>query len=202
MMYHAVAFWEPRGEELITCATRVSHLLSELQGINGPLSYWYELAYCKRSANELRRVEPSIGPVSKLLRVNRNDLHGQIIEELGYSLELWNGNDNDNEGATLSVHSGDSSVSMPYPNSVRLVSSDANFYKNVEPGFFIRLLVDVCKPVWAAYLSEQAWLGRNRRSQYPIIDNLVYLSSPVLSDAHRRAAKCTEECGDGLLLIM
>ena len=72
--------------------------LSHCQGINAiaqhhkALMSWYQKGYSKAGALK-RQVNVGAEDINSLLATNNRDVDGSVIPELGFSIGLWNGND-------------------------------------------------------------------------------------------------------------
>ena len=84
------AYWASRKETREECAKRIFQFLSSIHEIQ-IFSDWYFLSNSRRKAN--KPLELSLEGISKKLKVQRTDVGREIMEDLGFSLSVWNGND-------------------------------------------------------------------------------------------------------------
>lgn len=89
------AYWKSRQETVSSCAARLSTLLGEAQKIHPYIDNWHAKGRSKQEA-----LDNAIGFASKevltdllLMGANRRELDHSVIDELGWSLSLWNGCD-------------------------------------------------------------------------------------------------------------
>ena len=92
-LFYTGAYWGPRTESLAQCATRLEICLRSLGASHEVLSRWYGKGR-SRSAASRRAIDVEIGTLESMLARGRNrtDVGGEVIAELGFSLELWNNN--------------------------------------------------------------------------------------------------------------
>lgn len=118
------AYWTKRQESREQVAQRIVAFLEAIGRSDARLATWYLKARSKATANV--RVMPTTTEVASRLRVNRRDVDRQVIPELGFSIDLWNGG-----GCSLSIHAG--SFSQRTGNSAVLSAQ-------VEPASALNLL--------------------------------------------------------------
>lgn len=84
------AYWTIRKETRQECAERIVKFLNSIS--NQPyLSNWYFKARSRKAAN--KPVKITIENIAKHLKTSNRDDNGAEIVELGFSLGVWNGND-------------------------------------------------------------------------------------------------------------
>lgn len=84
------AYWAPRREGKEQCAKRIAKLLSLLEE-DPLLKVWYRKGRTRKKAQ--RPFSVSLASISDNLDDYRTEDSGRPIDELGFHLELWNGND-------------------------------------------------------------------------------------------------------------
>ena len=103
-MSHTVgAYWGQRKESRQACATRVSVFLQALAAQDAALSRWYRLLASRKAP--LRELPHDVDGLLPLLGVNRADIGGAVMVELGFDFSAWNGWKADIP-ASLSVYCG------------------------------------------------------------------------------------------------
>jgi hypothetical protein len=87
------AYWGPRAQSVDDCATLLAELITKLAGIDPFLSGWRSGADSKRNAMAQPLVTADhIDLLQRLMAGrNRNEAGGGVIEELGYRVGWWNG---------------------------------------------------------------------------------------------------------------
>ena len=154
---YAGAYWGPRRETLDACAERADAFMEGLRSLDPALATWYKLGRSRRDA--LRHqvlIEHDV--LRKLLESGRNrrDFDRTVIEELGYSMFLWNGQE-----PSIGLHIG-CGVSSPYVTNVVVIDlprSDEDLGKLASAETarnLMRLLVQCWDPEWST-LSSHDW---------------------------------------------
>lgn len=89
--FYLGAYWGSRPESSRRCGERLATCLARLGEIDEALAAWFRLGASKAAART--PIELDAASLDQLLvqGVNRRDLDGEIIEELGFSFGLWNG---------------------------------------------------------------------------------------------------------------
>lgn len=90
----AAAYWGPRAETTDSCAERLAVCLARLEGVAGVLSSWHEKG-SSRADSLARPVVTSPEALLELLGKGRHraDDSGAAMEDLGYAVSWWNGED-------------------------------------------------------------------------------------------------------------
>jgi hypothetical protein len=86
------AYWSARKETRHESAVRVAAFLDSIAE-HPPLVGW-RLTGRSRKAALAGPLEISVEAIEHQLRTNNRDMDGSVIEDLGFSLYVWNGNDN------------------------------------------------------------------------------------------------------------
>ena len=106
-------YWGSRKETAERCEERLLGFLRRIGDVSPLLQRWYRKG-SKRNPKEFVLQNGSDEVLRSLLRgVNRRDVDRVPIPELGYSFSAWNGAQDDNESASLSVHCGGDSHDVP-----------------------------------------------------------------------------------------
>ena len=122
------AYWGPRRQSVDECADQLAQLLPAMAAIDPALMGWRNLGKSKRQALAQPVVTTDHSDLVKRLLDDRirNDIKGEVIEDLGYSLYWWNSIDDSRAAAKLSVHIAATSaavgnsvvLNLPDPESV------------------------------------------------------------------------------------
>jgi hypothetical protein len=111
-------YWSERPESREVVAVRIANFLAVIARYGDVLAKWFLKARSKRAAFAPIEIEP--GSIAAALKVNRRDVGGEVVPELGFSLGLWNG-----RTASLSLTAG---AFSPYVrNSVVLAFEDGEW---------------------------------------------------------------------------
>ena len=110
------AYWSVRRESREEVARRLTRLLSSFANAEPTLSEWFLKGRTKASARTALEID--VAAIASKLKVNRRDVGGEVISELGFSLGLWNG-----RNASLAVTMG--AYSQHIRNSAVLSFMDA-----------------------------------------------------------------------------
>jgi hypothetical protein len=118
-MSHIVGtYWGQRKESRQICASRISVFLQALAAQDAALSRWYRLLASRKKP--LREWPRDVDGLLPLLEVNRRDIGGEVMVELGFYFSAWNGWNADLP-ASLSVGCG---AFSPVVGNCALVSFD------------------------------------------------------------------------------
>ncbi|CAM3417769.1 hypothetical protein BOSP111201_03980 [Bordetella sputigena] len=177
--YIAAAYWGPRKESAAACAARANRLVSSLSKISPYLAGWRAKGRTRRQALAAQPLDCSLEALSALFSAGRNhrDIDGVVMEELGFSIGVWNGGDH--EGASsLSMRCGLFSTVPGLSNSVVISLPSilepciAEFCKDL-----VSVLVDAWEPDWAVVTSTTAIAARSEHG--PFLDRALYVSSSI-----------------------
>lgn len=104
--FYASVYWAARQESVDECTARAEAYFRCLAAYDPELSHWFQKGRSRRDALK-RPVIPDSANLRKLLLAGRNrrDDNREVIEELGFSLYLWNGGP-DGEAMALQINCG------------------------------------------------------------------------------------------------
>jgi hypothetical protein len=108
------AYWQQRKESREEVAGRVTRFLSDLGARNALFSKWFSKGRSKAAAGT-----PIVMDASGLagnLKVNRRDVGGDVMPELGFTLGIWNG-----DGVSMQATAG---AYNPYVRNSVVLSFD------------------------------------------------------------------------------
>jgi Immunity protein 52 len=197
------AYWGPRQESLDACADRAVKFLEGISSAHPALSTWYQLGVMQTDALQ----QPAVlerGAVLTLLESGRNrrESDRSVIEELGYSINLWNGQD---PSVGLNIGCGRYHRSEYVKNAVviDLPRSDEGLADLALPErarAMMHLLVECWDPDWATWTSSE--LRREQRvvPGRPVLGWMTYLSSLQDPQPSLLARSTLEPLGPGSLI--
>lgn len=175
------AYWGARPDSLEGCVYKAEHFFAELTKIDPLLSHWYERGR-SRSDALTRKVNTSDAKKLEELFLkgrNRRDVDGVVIEELGFSLSLWNGADIERAEASVRLLCGSCServtnnvlVDLPYlPEGSPWVEKASGLLGRVA---------EIWHPQWAGVMSKNAMREREFGIDRPIVDWMVYVPRSI-----------------------
>ena len=154
---YAGAYWGARQESLDACAERVDAFMKGLCSLDPALATWYTLGRSRRDALR-HQVSIEHDVLRKLLESGRHrgDFDRAVIEDLGYSMGLWNG-----EEPSVGLHIG-CGMTSPYVTNAVVINlprtdEDLGGLGSVDTARqLMRLLVQCWDPEWST-LSSHDW---------------------------------------------
>jgi hypothetical protein len=209
--FHLGAYWGDRRESVEKCAERSADFLAGLGACDQCFAGWFRLGESREQARahevpanvDILRAELAAGR-------NRRDTDGAVIEDLGFSLWLWNGADNDEEAAGLHIACGGYSGAVPNVCSVDLPRG-GDAAERVLRGETLTCVIEAAvsswEPDWARVISNRHldWYLDHTEDDAvkPVIGWLTYLSAgrgevPPLPPPTRTVALA----GHGTLIIL
>lgn len=140
-------YWSERRETRDEAAARVYGFIESIAGMHSWLSTWFKKGRLKKEA--LTRQILGLGDIRDALTVNRRDIGGGVLSDLGFSLGLWNGNN-----VALSITIG--SVSPFVRNSVVLsIEGRGNAPTRGEWGELLRSAISAFDPEYGVVTSSE-----------------------------------------------
>jgi Immunity protein 52 len=200
--FYAGAYWGVRPEGLDECTSRLTRFLGMLASAHPLLETWFENANSRKSSLE-RPVAADPDPVRKLLAKGRNkrDTDGSIIDELGYSAGLWNGQD----FAAVRIHlrcglytrALDNVVSLELPDT--LEATQLSRYGTARK--ILTALTERWEPDWATWTSHTLRRAQQIPVRVPVVGWMTFLSAARKVDAARLPGGVSAEAVAGGTLI-
>ncbi len=105
--YYVGAYWGVRRESAGECAHRARVLFECLAQCDPLFARWLKRGQSRKAALK-HEIEPHEASLRKLLLAGRNrtDFGGEVIDELGFRLSLWNDGGSDEESVGLTISCG------------------------------------------------------------------------------------------------
>lgn len=181
MRFMLGAYWDARPDNLEQCTENAGKSFARLAEIDPLLARWYELGRSRKDALK-RRVDTSdMQSLRNLLLKGRNryDIGREVIEDLGFSLSLWNGAGEEAAEASVRIHCGCYSeyvgnnvlIDLPFKaESLRWVKNASSL---------LALVAETWRPKWAGIMSTKAMKDRDFDGDYPFVDWMVYVPRAV-----------------------
>lgn len=175
------AYWDARPAGLEKCTEDLERFFAQLAEVDPLLGRWFERGRSRKDA--LKRKVDISDPrrLRDLLLKSRHraDIGRRVFEDLGFRFGLWNGADNEEEKAGLSIHCG--SYSERVGNNVCIdLPYKAENEKWVEnAGALLAAVAEIWRPSWAGIMSKKAMRERRYDADYPFVDWMVYVPRAV-----------------------
>ena len=203
--FYLAAYWGPRAEGVEACAERLLQCVEDLRSLSDVMSSWFRKG-ASRSAKLAIAWEPSA--VVGLLRAgqNRKDSGGEVMDELGYRVGLWNGNVS--APVSMSVTCGANPRTPGVMNAFVLQLPElelggpdvAGLYGGGRLRSGLRSVVECWDPDWAVVTSNSLRNAQGPLPRAPHVGWLTYLSGqiPILENVPHGVL--AESLRDGVLI--
>jgi hypothetical protein len=176
------AFWKPRRESIEQCADRLQAFMAELVQCDEVFASWYQLG---RSRKDALRRKIDVHDRRTLLTLlnkgrNRRDYGGEVIEDLGFRVGLWNGGPEERM-VGLSIGCGlyskvfglgANSVVLGFPEELGALA-DASKTSRV-----LAITARCWEPDWAGVFSVKA-MQTSDWSGEPVVGWMIYLPRKI-----------------------
>ncbi len=174
------AYWSARAESVEACAARAVVGFERLASVDELLGSW-RLKGARRAAARLP-FDTRVESVMQALAAGRNrrDDDGSVIDALGFSLGVWNGDGADPVG--LSIRCGISATTPALSNSVVVTlpeqsTRSAGLYGRPGAGQIVAALVEAWEPDWATVTSNSLREAQAVGGGRPVLGFVTYLSA-------------------------
>jgi hypothetical protein len=205
--FYVGGYWGARPESMEECAQRIQSLMQSLQAVDPLLANWFEKGLSRKAALT-SRVEPRTDHLWDLLLDGRNraDFGGTVIQDLGFRLGLWNGQE---AAVGFSIHCGAWSPRTGSSNSVVIDLPEvdhadaASLYQPAAALSMIRSVVRAWDPSYVTWVNYPMSEAQRPELGDVVIGWATYLSEERTARAGRLPRDVqTENCGDGLIVII
>jgi hypothetical protein len=179
------AYWPSRRESVDQCRDRLASFLGELAPCDPVFEIWYERGRSQKAIDRRVNFEDRRYLLNLLERGrNRRDIGGEVIEELGFNVGLWNEADRD-KATGLNIGCGiywksptpnaslGNSVVLTLPRDMGELRRAENMVK------VLSIVAEVWEPAWAGVMSRDAMNTRNFDPDRPFVDWMTYVSASV-----------------------
>jgi hypothetical protein len=167
------AYWKARRESIDECADRLMRFLVALSSCDEVLTNWFEKGRSRKQALQKQVDIQNRDQLLKLLDRGRNkrDIGGTVIDELGFSVDLWNGKD-----SAMGILCG--AYASYVSNSVTFhLPEDLGDLRQPERMTSVLVaVVEAWEPDWAGVMSRDAMNARGFNARVPFVDWMLYLS--------------------------
>ncbi len=183
--YFLGAYWFDRKESVEQCTERVLRCLAELGKCDTAYSRWFNGGQSRKQALE-REVDITSETVKELLLRGRNrkDIGKEVIEDMGFSMSLWNGGE-DCQSVGFRVHCGAYTGNLSLGNScvVNLPSDGPPSERLLRVDTLLclmRAVVESFDPDWATVMPDALLKTLKFDSKNPAVGWLFYAADRVL----------------------
>lgn len=196
------AYWGDRAEGIESSARRLHGFLAAIAGIDALLASWVS----RRQSGLRLGVGATVGQVEVVLAggVNRKDVTGEAMPELGFSFGLWNEEKAEGEAAALTGVCGLAAGTSRLANAVSL-SIPSALMKDGGGDVSERLIREAVR--W--WDPEWAWVGTNSLREVqsvsrPLLGLCTYLSETAFGDVAERLGEdfSAARIGGGCLVVL
>jgi hypothetical protein len=199
------AYWGPRKETIDKCADRLGQFLARIAVRSDSLAAWFEKSRSRRKATE-KAIDSGKDGLMDLLRrcQNREDTTGDVIEDLGFHVALWNGR-RGKEVSSLSIKCGmHCSVPGVGFNCVLLnLPEDLGTLANgVAMAQLFADTVESWEPERATVCSELAVDNRGFDARRPFVDWMVYVAELKIAATSVPDAADVRQVASGTMIVV
>ncbi|MCW3838460.1 immunity 52 family protein [Sphingomonas canadensis] len=174
------AYWDARRDTLDTCVEKAARFFAGMAEIDPLLAQWYEKGRSRKDALtkkvdilDRKRLEELL-----LKGRNRTDVGREIIDDLGFSIRLWNGASQEEAEATVGIHCGCYSERVGNNVIIDLPCQSESSPWVSKASSLLALVAETWRPKWAGIMSERAMRERDF-SSHPFVDWMVYVPRPI-----------------------
>jgi hypothetical protein len=181
--FYVGAYWGDRKESAEECARRLSGCLTALTEVDPLLGSWRGLGRSRTTSQTL--VGTDAGSLEQLLLKGRNrrDADRSVIEELGFQVGMWNGQETE---ISLSASVGGYAGTPGLSNAVVLklpapVGIARRLYGRQVAQRITEAIVESWEPNWATWASHPLQEVQDAPARTPVVGWLTYLSQARLA---------------------
>jgi hypothetical protein len=203
--FYLGAYWGPRGESVSACAERLTTCLLRIGSLAPLAATWYRKAGRRKDAmGSPVSVESSALRELLLAGVNRRDFGGDVINELGFSVSLWNGDSRAPVGFSVTCGAAPSTPGVMNSFVLNLPSPEAGgaqFYEPSTARALVMAVVAAWEPDWATFASHRLREAVDPAPRQPVTGWITYLSARGRRPVPSRLGAVVEQLDDGALVV-
>lgn len=183
--FYLGAYWRSRQESSLQCGQRLASCIARLSEIDEALGSWFRRGASKAAAKT--PVDLDAQSLGRLLAqgVNRRDVGGDVIEELGFSVGLWNrARPAVGLSGTVGAHPSFTGVlnsvvfDFPPPEAEAL-----RLYEPRVAGAILDAVVESWEPDWATWTTHALRSAQGAAPREPVVGWMTYLSTSLTADS-------------------
>lgn len=193
------AYWGDRPESSGECGKKLAQYVEELAGIDQSLTNWFQKGSRRGSTTEPVKVDA--GSLGTMLRdgVNRRDMGEEAIDQLGFSVALWNRAE---PAVSLSMHVGSYAGQPGVLNSLVMNfpaphDSAEALYRPSSAEAIFESAVSIWRPEWATWTTHEWRDIQSPAPREPIVGWLTYIRGSCAQDV---PSLDTKELHEGVLI--
>jgi hypothetical protein len=201
--YFLGAYWSARRESIDECADRLLRFFAALTPCDPSLAQWFKLGRSRRQALQHSVDVADRKSLRELLERGRHwtDFDKRLIDDLGFSLALWNGADTSTSAQLTSLCGSycDTAVN----NVVLLLPHVLGRLSNAgRMRAVLAAAATAWEPDWAGIMSDDATATRRRDKRAPFVDWMLYVNHKWLPKVPQLAPPASSERLAGGTLIV
>jgi hypothetical protein len=175
------AYWDARPDALEKCTKDAVQFFARLAEIDPLLALWYERGRSRKDALKRRIDTSDTQCIRELLlkRRSRRDIAGEVMDDLGFRLGLWNGSGEEAAEASVDIHCGCYSERIGNNVLIDLPSKTVSLKWVDNASMLLALVAETWRPKWAGIMSKKAMRERDFNGDYPFVDWMVYVPRSV-----------------------
>jgi hypothetical protein len=182
--FNVGAYWKARKETVHACADRLVRFLKALASCDPLFAAWYKLGKSRRQA---KQVEIDFKNKDCLLDLldrgrHRKDIGKGVMEDLGFSVGMWNGGET-TKMVGLSITCGLYSTVPGLGGNCVVINLPEELGDLREAERMASVLIGVVKcwePDWAGVISRKSRNTRNFVPGKPFVDWMLYGSNKLM----------------------
>jgi hypothetical protein len=178
------AYWGSRRESARECGERLARCISALGSVDPVLGSWFRRGASKAAAKTPVGLDAAELGERLAQGRNRRDFGGEVIEELGFSVGLWNrARPAVGLSATVGAYTSTPGVlnsfvlELPEPDDV-----SARIYQPEAAAAIFAAVVESWAPAWATWTTHSLRNAQNPSPGEPVVGWLTYLGEGRVSD--------------------
>lgn len=182
--FYLGAYWGSRRESSLRCGERLARCVARLGQVDEALESWFRRAASKAAAKT--PVELDAESLGQLLAQGRNrrDVGGEVIEELGFSIGLWNrAKPAVGMSGTVGAHPAFPGMLNSFVLDFPPPEDDAlRLYDPAVAEAIFQAVVEEWEPDWATWTSHALRNAQGAAPREPVVGWMTYLADPAVAD--------------------
>ncbi|MGV9210899.1 Imm52 family immunity protein [Micromonospora sp. RB23] len=202
-LFYVGAYWGPRTESAAECADRLASCLGQIGAVHPALATWFRKGKSKSAASG--KPVATNGEALKELLIggrNRTDVGGDVIDELGFNVALWNKNAVPISFSTTCGASPAMTSIMNYFTLELPAPSDASaeLYDPAVARAVFWAVVESWNPRWATFASYSMRATQAGTPGRPVGGWMTYISGVASTSAVENSEVSVERFSNGAVL--
>lgn len=177
--YQLGAYWGTRRECAESCAERLYRFLETIKTCDDVFAQWYHLGRSRKEALQRPIKTGDMAEITSLVEKGRHrrDVGRQPIDELGFTVMMWNGGEEPAKSIALSVGCGLYS-SAPGLGNVVTLHFPKELDRLADPSVAVEVLLSAAEcwnPDWGGIFSSEPVRYEEFDPRTPIVDWMVFI---------------------------